>query len=338
MELRRDEPGLEPRLRERDPARRRVRPAAVGASVEPADVEAAEVVREPLALPPARERHHHAVARAGQLLELGLGLLDPASLDVGGLRAERERLVLVDARQADPRAPGQRGVDLPGSTYRWWASRSWNAAHTSCQWSWSAGVTSSSPAIRISASAGASSRNGWKSSTGSSSVMSGRSASSSSAAISASSRCSSASSAAGATSTSSRVPQRPLGERREPPQRLDLVPEQVDADGPVLGRGEQVEQAAADRELAAVLDLIDALVSGRDQVASGLVEVQQLPRAQREAVGPERRIGDLLRQRHGADDDDRRLSGFAAIVDRARRAPRSAARPGAAAAPGATRR
>ena len=43
-----------------------------------------------------------AVAGAGELLELGLGLLEPAGGDVGGLGAERERLVLVDARQADP--------------------------------------------------------------------------------------------------------------------------------------------------------------------------------------------------------------------------------------------
>ena len=62
------------------------------------------------------------------------------------------------------------------------------------------------------------------------------------------------------------VAERALGERREPAQRLDLIAEQVDADGAVLGRREQVEQAAADRELAAVLDLVDALVAGGDEV------------------------------------------------------------------------
>ncbi len=72
------------------------------------------------------------------------------------------------------------------------------------------------------------------------------------------------------------VTERALRERAEPPQRLDLVAEQVDADGAVLGRGEQVQQAAADRELATVLDLVDALVAGGDQVSSGLVEVEQL--------------------------------------------------------------
>ena len=102
------------------------------------------------------------------------------------------------------------------------------------------------------------------------------------------------------------VAERALGEGREPPQRLDLVAEQVDADGAVLGRREHVEQPAADRELAAVLDLVDALVAGRDEVARGLVEVDQLALAQREAVRAQRRVGDLLRQRDGADDDDRR--------------------------------
>ena len=64
------------------------------------------------------------------------------------------------------------------------------------------------------------------------------------------------------------VAQRTLRERREPPQRLDLVAEQVDAHGAVLGRGKHVEQAAADRELAAILDLVDPLVAGRNELAS----------------------------------------------------------------------
>ena len=167
--------------------------------------------------------------------------------------------------------------------------------------------------------------------------MSGRSAASSSAAISASSRCSAASSAAGATSTTLGVAERALGEGREPAQRLDLVAEQVDPHGPVLGRREQVEQAAADRELAAILDLVDALVAGRDEVQRGLVEVDQLADAQHEAVRAQRRVGHLLRQRDRADDDHRRgVSRPAARA--ARRARRSAGRRGAAAAPGATRR
>jgi hypothetical protein len=101
---------------------------------------------------------------------------------------------------------------------------------------------------------------------------------SSSAAISASSRCSAASSAAGAISTLCVSPRLRWGEGGEPAERFDLDVEEVDADGAVLGRRVDVEQAAADRELAAVLDLVDALVAGGDEVAADLVEVEELAR------------------------------------------------------------
>ena len=88
--------------------------------------------------------------------------------------------------------------------------------------------------------------------------------------------------------------QRALGEGGEPAQRLDLVVEQVDADGALLRGRVDVEQAAADRELAAVLDLVDALVARRHEVGGGLVEVEQLADAQREAVRAQLRVGHLL--------------------------------------------
>ena len=147
----------------------------------------------------------------------------------------------------------------------------------------------------------------------------GRSSGCSSAAISASSRCSAASSAAGAISTDVGLAERALREGREPAQRLDLVVEQVDADRALLGGREDVEQAAADGELAAVLDLVDALVAGGDEVGGGLVEVEQVADAQREAVRAQRGVGDLLAQRDGADDDDRRLAARAAIEQRVER-------------------
>ena len=112
------------------------------------------------------------------------------------------------------------------------------------------------------------------------------------------------------------LPQAALGERREPAQRLDLDVEQVDADGALLGRRVDVEQAAADRELAALLDLVDALVAGRDELLRGLVEVEQVADAQHEAVRPQRRVGDLLGQRGGADHHDRLLGALGRVGQR----------------------
>ena len=105
------------------------------------------------------------------------------------------------------------------------------------------------------------------------------------------------------------LPQRALGEGREPAQRLDLDVEELDADGALLGRRVDVEQPAAGRELPAVLDLVDALVARRHELAHGLVEVDQLADLEREAVRAQLRVGHLLRQRDGGDDDDRRLLG-----------------------------
>ena len=110
-----------------------------------------------------------------------------------------------------------------------------------------------------------------------------------------------------------RVAERALGERGEPAQRLDLVVEQVDADRALLGRRIDVEQPAAHGELAAIVDLVDALVAGGDEVGGRLVEVEQLAEAEREAVRAQRRVGDLLAERDRGDDDDRRLLPFAAV-------------------------
>ena len=102
-----------------------------------------------------------------------------------------------------------------------------------------------------------------------------------------------------------RLPERALGEGREPAQRLDLDVEELDADRPLLGRRVDVEQSAAGRELPAVLDLVDALVARRDELAERLVEVEQLADLEREAVRAQLRVGHLLRQRDGGDHDDR---------------------------------
>ena len=153
---------------------------------------------------------------------------------------------------ARSRAPLERSapVMLVGLTYRWWASSSPNAAHTSLQWSLSAGASSSSAATTSSVArpdqvqqrAEALDRQQLGDVRGSPPFLAGR-GDRRQAAISASSRCSAASSAAGAISTSSDVAQRALGEGREPAQRLDLDVEHVDPHRPLLGRREHVEQA-----------------------------------------------------------------------------------------------
>ena len=109
------------------------------------------------------------------------------------------------------------------------------------------------------------------------------------------------------------VAERALGEGGEPAQRLDLVVEQVDADRALLRRRVDVEQPAADGELAAVLDLVDAVVARGDEVGGGLVEVEQVADAEREAVRAQRGVGDLLAQGDGGDHDDRGLGARAAV-------------------------
>src|SRR6266542_2560384 len=152
--------------------------------------------------------------------------------------------------------------------------------------------------MRMAASCGARSRKAWKRSTGSSWATSGRSSASLMAAISASSRCSGASSAAGAISISSVSPR--------------LRCEKVDAHRAVLGRGIDVEDPASDGELAAIVDLVDALVAGGDELMADLVEVDQVADADRERVRAQLGVGDLLAQRDRADDHDRRLLALAA--------------------------
>ncbi len=108
--------------------------------------------------------------------------------------------------------------------------------------------------------------------------------------------------------------ERALCERREPAQRLDLDVEHVHAHRAILGRRVDVEQAAAGRELAALGDLVDALVAGRDELGHALVEVEQLTDAQLERARPQGRVGHLLAQRDGRHDDDRRALRAAACV------------------------
>ncbi len=88
-----------------------------------------------------------------------------------------------------------------------------------------------------------------------------------------------------------------LGEGREPAQRLDLVAEQLDADRALLGRGVDVEDPAADRELPALLDLLDALVAGVRQQLGDVAQVHLLVLVEHQAVRPQLGVGDRFCQR-----------------------------------------
>ena len=94
--------------------------------------------------------------------------------------------------------------------------------------------------------------------------------------------------------------QRALGERREGPNLLDLVSEELDAERLPTGRREDVDDPASDGELPTLLDTVDPVVPGarerrRDPVDAGLVTD-----AQRERLRP------LGRGRHPLGERDRR--------------------------------
>ena len=66
--------------------------------------------------------------------------------------------------------------------------------------------------------------------------------------------------------------QRALGERAEEADRLDLVAEELDARGLVLGGAKEVENASAHGELATIGDLVGAFVAAIDQELGKVVE------------------------------------------------------------------
>src|SRR5262249_23565744 len=70
------------------------------------------------------------------------------------------------------------------------------------------------------------------------------------------------------------IPKRSLREGREPAQRLDFEIEHIDANRPFLGRRKHVEEAPTERELTPLLDLVGALVTGRDELRRTLLEIE----------------------------------------------------------------
>ena len=95
------------------------------------------------------------------------------------------------------------------------------------------------------------------------------------------------------------VTQRTLGEGGEPANRFDLVAEQLDAGGALLGRREDVQDVAPHRKLAAVLHLVHALVPGLHQELADNAEVHLLALYEGESGRAQRRVGHRLGQRDG---------------------------------------
>jgi hypothetical protein len=105
------------------------------------------------------------------------------------------------------------------------------------------------------------------------------------------------------------VAERALGEDREPAQRLDLVAEELHPNRPLLGRRVDVEDAAADRELTALLDLVGALVAGVGEEDGDVRQVDRFAPVKGEPFRPQRLVRDRLRKGDRAGDDDRLTRG-----------------------------
>ena len=105
----------------------------------------------------------------------------------------------------------------------------------------------------------------------------------------------------------------PLGERRESPDRLDLVAEELDSQRlPTRGRKE-IDQAAAHAELAALLDPLDAFVPGERKALGQQVDPRFLP------LGYFDRAGPLARRRHALGECSRRGADEPAAIEHVER-------------------
>jgi hypothetical protein len=100
------------------------------------------------------------------------------------------------------------------------------------------------------------------------------------------------------------VAQRALGEDGEGGQALQAVAEELGPHRLAAGRGEDVDEAAAHRELAPLLDGVGALVAGVRQLAGERVERPLLADAQLDRGGPGGRRRQPLHEGVGRDRDE----------------------------------
>ena len=301
-------------------------------AVEEGRLHAGHVQLRALRLAAARPRHEGAVARANELLELRLGVLQRASGRVGRLGAELVGLVLRDARQPQLGAPVECGVErlrlhvevvsvlvveARGHVLPVVAQRRSELL---------LGGDSHERVVRHEVEQLAEAVHGQDVGHVGALVLLGRGGDLGQLAVL-------GRQLRGRSDLHAlRLLERALGEGGEPREPLHLDVEQLAADSALLGGRVHVEDVAADRELAALLDLLDALVAARHELARRLVEVEQAALLDLEAVRAQGRVGHLLGER------DRRGHQHGRQLTRAAHpARRSGGRPGAAAARGATR-
>ena len=100
--------------------------------------------------------------------------------------------------------------------------------------------------------------------------------------------------------------QRALARHGEGPQRIDLVPEQLDAHGVVVGRREHIEEEAAHGELSARGDHVGPSVAGDREPVGELVQRNLVAPARDDRVEPVRAGDHVLDDRTDRRDDDPR--------------------------------
>ncbi len=275
--------------------------------VEEARLHARHVELRALGLAAPRPRHERAVAGADQLLELRLGVAEGARGGVGGLGAELVRLVLGDARQPQVRALRQRGVErlrlhvqvvrvrvvearrhvlpvvaqrgrellLGGDGHQRLGG---NQVEQLAEAVHREHVGHVRPLLRL----------GGRGDLGELAVLRRQ---------------------LGGRRDLHAVGllERALGEGREPGEALDLHVEELAAHGALLGGGIDVEDVPADRELPALLHLVDPLVAAGHELVAGLLEVEQAALLDLEPARAEVGIGDLLGHRDRGRDEHRGL-------------------------------
>jgi hypothetical protein len=117
--------------------------------------------------------------------------------------------------------------------------------------------------------------------------------------------------------------QRPLCERGEGTDRLDLVAEELDPQRLAPGRRVDVDETAAQREVAALLDPVDPLVAGERELLGECLDARLVAGAQAERLRPGLLRGHALRERGRRRDHEaaarQDVEGPVPLADQVRR-------------------